>query len=115
MEDDAGVRTARKVFEELQVDAEWSEWSGRGFTWWPHHLGQRIEAEPPEENDGFTLVRVNSEIDLFSGEEEDWRKLSPIFAAASTFASMSGYVWKDGVIRLRCNMWCTTRSRLGCR
>ena len=105
MNDDAGMRTVREVFDELQIDAEWSKWSDRGFTWWPHRLAQRVWSEVPREDHGFIVTRVNSETDLFSVEAQDWRQAAPAFETASQFASMSGFLWSDGVVRLRCSMW----------
>jgi len=103
--DDAGTRTVQNTFEELQIDEAWSAWSERGFTWWPHRLAQRVWAEEPHDDDGLTIIRINAETDVFSAVDEEWRQLSQVFAAASTFASMSGYAWSDDVIRLRCSMW----------
>jgi hypothetical protein len=81
--DDAGTQTVREVFEALQIDADWSTWSDRGFTWWPHRLAQRVWAEIPTENDGVSVMRVNAETDQFSASEQDWRELAPVFGAAS--------------------------------
>ena len=103
-EDDAGVRTVDDVFDAMQIDDEWSERGGRAFTWWPHRVAQRIWASEPVAQDGFSLTRVSAETDVFHASESDWQQVSPMFEAASMFASMSGYVWDEGVVRLRCGM-----------
>ena len=105
MDEDVGIRTVRDVFQGLQVDDEWSTWSDRGFTWWPHRLAQRVWSDDVREDDGPIVARVNAEIDLFSIGAEDWTNLLPVFEGASTFATMSGFLWNDGVVRLRCSMW----------
>jgi hypothetical protein len=101
---DAGVGVLRDVFDALQIDDEWSEWTDRGFMWWAHRLAQRVWASAPVEQDGLPIVRVNAETDLFEVSAADWGQVAPTFEAASTFASTSGYVWRDGVVRLRCGM-----------
>jgi hypothetical protein len=104
MNQDPGVRVLHEVFEALQIDDDWSEWTERGFTWWAHRLAQRVWATDPVEQDGLPLVRVNAETDLLHATPVDWERVSPMFEAASMFASTSGYVWQDGVVRLRCAM-----------
>jgi hypothetical protein len=81
-----------------------NEWMDRGFTWWPHRLAQRVWASAPVEQDGLPLVRVHAETDLFQVGAADWEQVAPTFEAASMFASTSGYVLRDGVVRLRCGM-----------
>jgi hypothetical protein len=104
MNQDAGVRVVREVSNALQIDPEWSEWADRGFTWWAHRLAQRVWAEVPIEEDGLLVGRVVSETDLFVIPEDEWIQLTPVFEHASTFATMSGFVWDQGVLRLRCSM-----------
>ena len=105
MREDAGTRTVREAFDELQVDAEWASWSDRGFTWWPHRFAQQVWAEMPREDDGITVIRVNAETDLYSLNEQDWRGMAPVFASASAFSTSSGFVWRDQVVRLHSSMW----------
>ena len=31
---DAGLSVVKGIYEALQIDDEWSTWSGRGFEWW---------------------------------------------------------------------------------
>ena len=40
------------MFQELQIDDEWSTRSDRSFRWWPHRLAQRVWAEDLQQDEG---------------------------------------------------------------
>ena len=101
---DVGTTIVDSLYEDLQIDAEWSERTRRSFTWWAHRLPQHVWATDPVDQDGFWVVRVNAETDVFRIERSDLQDLAPALEAAATFATMSAFVWSEGVLRLRCGM-----------
>jgi hypothetical protein len=54
----------------MRIDAEWSVWEPRGFTWWGWHSAQRVWSEPAVEDRGFTLYRLHARAELFDGFED---------------------------------------------
>jgi hypothetical protein len=43
---DLGLAEINKLYDNLGIDAKWSVWEPRGFTWWGWHSAQRVWSEP---------------------------------------------------------------------
>lgn len=52
------------LFTSLRIDEEWTIREPRGFTWWAHHLAQRVWVEPLPEIREVPVVRVQAETAL---------------------------------------------------
>jgi hypothetical protein len=99
--DDPGLRVVRHVYQTMQIDAGWSTWSPRGFTWWGHELAQRVWSDGPYVDHGETIYRVHAETDFLRG--------APDARARQTVASLMGLTGLSGayhdpasdVLRLR--------------
>jgi hypothetical protein len=66
---DLGLRLINEIYDLMRIDAEWSVWEPRGFTWWGWHSAQRVWSEPAVEDRGFTLYRLHARAELFDGFE----------------------------------------------
>jgi hypothetical protein len=91
---DVGVTLARRVYDQMQIDEEWSVLSERGFEWWGHDLKQAVWAEPAIEDMGLSLVRVHAKTDVLRALTLNEDTLTGL-AATGIFAGMSGLVY-DG-------------------
>jgi hypothetical protein len=67
--DDLGLAVINKIYDQMAIDAKWSVWEPRGFTWWGWHSPQRIWAEPGVDDRGFRLYRLYAAAELFDGFE----------------------------------------------
>ncbi len=100
---DAGLRTVHDIFEQLQVDEQWSQWSDRGFTWWAYRNAQRVWAEEPREEEGFSLSTVHVETEVLRGmptEALDRRAFDLLLGVAMQEASLSAFVIRDDTVML---------------
>jgi hypothetical protein len=71
--DDVGLELVNHVYDLMQIDSKWTVWGPRGFTWWGWHFAQRVWAEPPFQDDGFSLSRVHARTDVwddFDGRDQ---------------------------------------------
>jgi len=93
IEGDVGPKVVDFVFREMQVDAEWSTRDERGFTWWGHHLAQRVWADPVFVEDGEEIVRAHAEADVLRNVPDD-PKTTQALGVLNTGASLSGFVWE---------------------
>lgn len=101
---DAGVQTIGKIYRDMNIDAEWSQISERGFTWWGHHYAQRIWADEPFDGGGILISRVNAETDYLRYPDRS-AKTEDMLASEMQFADLSGpVIYRDtGRIKLRCS------------
>lgn len=100
---DPGLRLVHDVFEQLQIDSEWSLWEGRGFTWWPHQRAQRVWADDSVKDDGLTVSLVHAEAEMFVGAERSKvapRGLDALLGVASRDLSVSGFVRRGDRVAL---------------
>jgi hypothetical protein len=77
---DPGLAVVNNVYDGMQIDDEWTEWTDRGFTWWSGQNRQRVWAEEGIEDDGFTLCRLHARTDLFAGFYESEAQLDFLLA-----------------------------------
>jgi len=76
---DPGLDAVEHVYAQMQIDDEWSVFEPRGFTWWGHHLAQRVWAERPRDSFGMDVVRVHAETRLVRDVQpgdETWKLLN---------------------------------------
>lgn len=101
MTTDAGLAVLQGLFKDLQIDEEWSEFGDRSFVWWPHRVAQRVIAGPTYVEDGDTLSWVSVETDLFRASAEEWADVEADLEEFALYASLSGMLWRDGMVLLR--------------
>lgn len=98
---DPGVQAVRDIYEALQIDAEWSTWHDRGFTWWPHRHAQRVWAEPAVEQFGEIAYRVNVETDWGVGSSVGDLIPQMVIGAVARNSSLAGPVVFGDQVRWR--------------
>ena len=95
---DPGLAVVEHLYEQMQIDAEWSARQERGFTWWGDQLAQRVWASPSEQRVGAPVWRVHIETDLVRDVQADPDPY-PALAEFNRLASLSACVLDDGKIR----------------
>src|SRR5687767_5358455 len=99
---DAGQRVVERLYKELFIDDQWSVRRSGEFTWWPHHLPQRVWCEPARDDAGFGVARVCAESRLFRDVPDGSDTLAKV-AALNAFATTSAYLVNDDrTITSRC-------------
>lgn len=101
--DDVGKRIVARLYQRAKVDHEWSVWDDRGYTWWGHHLAQRVWSEPPHEEAGdeVWLLRARSAVLC---EVEPTPDLLPKLAALNRLGHLGAFTWEaeSRTVSLRC-------------
>jgi hypothetical protein len=67
---DLGLAAINKTYDQMGIDAKWTVWEPRGFTWLGWHSAQRVWSEPAVNDRGHTLYRLHARAELFEGFEE---------------------------------------------
>lgn len=103
---DVGRRLLDRLYEQMEIDEEWSVRDGDSFTWWGHSLAQRVWFEPPVEEAGFEITRIHAETQLLKdvpATNENAEKISVI----NCYASLSSMVWnpEEGEINYCCSAY----------
>lgn len=90
----------------MQIDDEWSVHESRGFTWWGHHLAQRVWAEPTRLVDGVEVTEVHAETDLLRHVADDAMTAETV-SELNRLASLSALVWdrQNATVSLACKMY----------
>lgn len=103
---DVGPQVLDDLFQRMMIDREWSVRSDRSFTWWGHHLAQRVWAEPCRQDHGYGLVCVRAETDLLRQVPNNQRTLEMV-NLLNAHASLSSLVWhKDkATVKLACSAY----------
>lgn len=96
------------IIDRLQIEDDWFEWRGRGFSWWAGTLAQRIAFGPPRDLHGVAAATLHVETDLLTGVRPvaaTWQRL----AAMNRFATLSAYVADvaAGTVRLHASVTLT--------
>ena len=81
-----------EIYDGLQIDAEWTVWDRRGFTWWPHRHAQRVWAEEGVDSFGQVVYRVHVETEWGSGEAIADRERQAAVAVLMGSMSLAGVV-----------------------
>ena len=79
------------LIDRLQIDHDWFEGRGRGFTWWAGALAQRARLATPRALHGVTVTTLHIETDLLAGvplSSVTWQRL----ASLNRLATLSAYV-----------------------
>jgi hypothetical protein len=99
--EDPGLRAVLDIYEDLQIDAEWTVWDRRGFTWWPHWHAQRVWSEEGVDSFGQVVHRVHVETDWGSGEAIGGRDRQAALAVLMGSMSLAGAVVFGDELRWR--------------
>ena len=99
--DDPGLRAVLDIYEDLQIDAEWTVWDRRGFTWWPHRHAQRVWSEDGVDSLGEVVYRVHVETEWGSGEAIAGRERQAAVAVLMGSMSLAGAVVSGDELRWR--------------
>jgi hypothetical protein len=95
---DPGLAVVEHLYEQMQIDPEWSVRQDRGFTWWGDQLAQRVWASSSEERFGDSVWRVHIETDLVRDVQADPNPY-PALSELNRLASLSACVLDNGKIR----------------
>jgi hypothetical protein len=104
---DVGPQVLDQVYKQMKIDREWSVRANRQFVWWGHRLAQRVWAEPPYQDEEFTLIRMHARTDVVTGFRPTPQRLGSL-AALVPRASLSGLVCdpeNPGRLQLACSMY----------
>ncbi|MGH2630450.1 MAG: hypothetical protein ACRDHI_07820 [Actinomycetota bacterium] len=99
--DDPGLRAVLDIHDELQIDAEWTVWARRGFTWWAHRHAQRVWSEEGVDSFGQVVYRVHVETDWGSGEAIVGRERQAALAVLMGSVSLAGAIVTGDELRWR--------------
>lgn len=88
---DLGVTLINKVYDDMKIDAKWTVWEPRGFTWWGWGSAQRVWSEPPVNDDGFPLYRLHARSEIFDGFENTDPQVM-VLSLLGMHATLSGAV-----------------------
>ncbi len=99
---DVGLEVVQHVHAALQIDDEWSARDGRGFTWWPHQLRQRVWASAGFDDHGHHVFRVYAASDAVQRPRLEPADVNRTLAELNTLAIGSALVRdpEDGCVRL---------------
>lgn len=111
MEHDAGLRTIRDAYRNMQVDKAWTrfieppqgdEAVAGGFRWWAGPLVQQVWAMPPFGSRGHRLWRVYSTTDLVKNIK-DHRRVERVIRVFNGSLSLNAFVYdrEERMLRLR--------------
>ena len=64
---EAGLNIIRRIYQTCRVDAEWSVWDERGYTWWGGRLSQRLWVDDSIEDEEFSLYPMHARTDILRG------------------------------------------------
>ena len=99
--DDPGLRAVLDIYEDLQIDAEWTVWNRRGFTWWPHRHAQRVWSQEGVDSFGQVVYRVHVETEWGSGEAIAGLERQAAVAVLMGSMSLAGAVVSGDELRWR--------------
>jgi hypothetical protein len=88
---DLGLKMINEIYDLMRIDAEWTVWEPRGFTWWSWRSAQRVWSEPAVEDRGFTLYRLYASAELFDGFEDTDEQVL-LLNHLTTYMTLSGIV-----------------------
>ena len=88
---DLGLAEINKLYDNMRIDAKWSVWEPRGFTWWGWHSAQRVWSEPALNDDGFILYRLHARAELFDGFENTDQQVV-LIGILGMYMTLSGVV-----------------------
>lgn len=88
---DLGVTLINTVYDDMKIDAKWTVWEPRGFTWWGWGSAQRVWSEPAVNDDGFLLYRLHARSEIFDGFENSDQQVM-VLSLLGLHATLSGAV-----------------------
>lgn len=88
---DLGVTLINNIYDDMKIDAKWTVWEPRGFTWWGWGSAQRVWSEPAVNDDGFVLYRLHARSEFFDGFENTDQQ-AMVLSLLGMHATLSGAV-----------------------
>jgi hypothetical protein len=89
---DAGGRAIDAVFDDLEVEPQWSIRTPREFTWWPQDYAQRVQADPPVQAGGVEVSRLVAMTTLVREVEPSAEVYGTLGLVNAQGALLSGFV-----------------------
>jgi hypothetical protein len=105
LSDDLGLRLVADLYDAMQVDRQWSHFEGRGFSWWPLHLAQRIWAEDVRDDAGEKIWRVHARSEMWGGLASGRAAEALQHLNKTTVLSAAVYEDSGGKVVLRCSIY----------
>jgi hypothetical protein len=101
---DPGLDIVTRLPRRMQIDERWLVRRPRGFTWWGHHLAQRVTVDPIEDYHGTPVARLRIETDLLTNVPDGPKAIDALVPLnrAATLGSLA--VSPDGVVRLHASI-----------
>jgi hypothetical protein len=106
---DPGLAVVAHLFDQMQIDPQWSVRRERGFTWWGDRLAQRVWASASEQRCGDSVWQVHIETDLVK-EVRSQLDPFPVLAELNRLATFSACVFENGRIRLHASVSVTQNN-----
>jgi hypothetical protein len=106
---DPGLAVVAHLFDQMQIDPEWSVRRERGFTWWGDRLAQRVWASAGEQRCGDSVWQVHIETDLVK-EVRVQPDPFPVLAELNRLATFSACLLENGYIRLHASVSVTENN-----
>lgn len=108
---DPGARVVELIYENLQVDEQWSLREDRGFCWWGQNFAQRVWSEPGYDDDGIVIYRLHAQTDVVRGVDVTPSVLQGLNALNMlTVLSALIAVPEQGKVLYRASMWVHDQS-----
>ena len=98
---DPGLRAVLDIYDDLQIDAAWTVWDRRGFTWWAHRHAQRVWSEEGVDSLGQVVYRVHVETEWGGGEAIAGRERQAAVGVLMGSMSLAGAVVSGDELRWR--------------
>jgi hypothetical protein len=92
--DDVGPFLVDWIYDQMQIDTEWSHREDRSFAWWPNELCQKVWAEPVRTSMDVGVCCVRAETELFSDVSAS-EGLFAILGALNMAANLNALVFRS--------------------
>ena len=106
---DPGLAVVAHLFDQMQIDPQWSVRGERGFTWWGHRLAQRVWASTGEQRLGNAVWQVHIETDLVKEVRLEPDPF-PVLAELNRLATFSACLFENGHVRLHASVSVTENN-----
>lgn len=103
---DPGMAAVRWVYDAMRIDAAWSVWEERGFTWWAHGHAQHVWSEPGVDDEGVLVFRLHARTDVLCDVDVTPEVLREV-SWLNEYSAPSGLLAdrKQGTLGYAASMW----------
>jgi hypothetical protein len=98
--EDIGLRAVYGVFEQLQVDDEWSNREDRMFSWIAHRLQQTMRASPVSVEGSLVLARLEAHTVVVDNVTVDQTSVNRLLALLNRHSLGSAYSYEPGAAQV---------------